>query len=108
MVMLHGYDFVAIGDPKHLEATEVALRSKYKIKTQTLGCGIEDKKEVIVLNNVVHVNGNCFEREADPRQNISSESSVYEFASPGSFQEPGQSPAEPPAESSTQPRRRPV
>ena len=43
-IMVHGDDFVAIGDPKHLKATEEALRSKYNIKTETLrGCAGDNK-----------------------------------------------------------------
>jgi hypothetical protein len=66
-IMVHGDDFVAIGNPKHLQATEDALRSKYKIKTETLGGCAGDKKEVKILNKIVRYTDNSLELEADPR-----------------------------------------
>ena len=51
--MVHGDDFAAIGDPKHLEATEDALRNKYNLKTDALGYNIDDKKELRIHNKVV-------------------------------------------------------
>ena len=58
---------MAIGDPKILKATEEALHSKYNIKTETLSCNIDDKKEVSILNKVVRINADGLELEADPR-----------------------------------------
>ena len=66
-IMVHGDDFVAIGNPKHLQATEDALRSKYKIKTETLGGCAGDKKEVKILNKIVRYTDDGLELEADPR-----------------------------------------
>ena len=45
-VMVHGDDFVAVGDPEHLESTKAALSNKYKIKTEVLGSAAKDAKEV--------------------------------------------------------------
>ena len=44
-----------------------ALRSECKIKTETLGCDIDNKKEIIILNTVVRINADGLELEADPR-----------------------------------------
>jgi hypothetical protein len=47
-VMVHGDDFVAVGDPKYLAETEAALSKKYKIKTEMLGADEGDLKEIKV------------------------------------------------------------
>ena len=44
MIMVHGDDFVAVGEPEFLKKTEASLREKYKIKTETLGSDAEDIK----------------------------------------------------------------
>ena len=66
-IMVHGDDFVAVGDPAHLAATEAALREKYKLKTETLGSDAADAKEVRILNKVVRMTEAGVELEADPR-----------------------------------------
>ena len=66
-IMVHGDDFVAVGDPAHLAETEKALRDKYKIKTELLGSAKEDMKEVRILNKVVRLTDGGIELEADPR-----------------------------------------
>ena len=65
--MVHGDDFVAVGDPTHLASTEAALREKYKIKTETLGFAEGDVKEVKILNKIVRLTEVGIELEADPR-----------------------------------------
>ena len=66
-IMVHGDDFVAVGDPANLASTEAALREKYKIKTETLGSAEKDVKEVRILNKIVRVTDDGVELEADPR-----------------------------------------
>ena len=44
-IMVHGDDFVAVGDPKHLAETAAAASEKYKIKTETLGDGCQRSEE---------------------------------------------------------------
>ncbi len=66
-IMVHGDDFVAIGDDEQLQETERILAEKYKIKTEKLGGGKEDKKEVRVLNKVIRYTDGGLELEADPR-----------------------------------------
>ena len=66
-IMVHGDDFVAVGDPANLASTEAALREKYKIKTETLGGDANDTKEVRILNKVIRLTDAGVELEADPR-----------------------------------------
>ena len=66
-VMVHGDDFVAAGDPKHLAETEAILAKKYKIKVERLGPDDDDLKEVNILNKIVRITTEGIELEADPR-----------------------------------------
>ena len=66
-VMVHGDDFVAVGDPKHLAETEAILAKKYKIKVEKLGPDDDDMKEVKILNKIVRITTEGIELEADPR-----------------------------------------
>ena len=65
--MVHGDDFVAVGDPKSLAETEAALSKKYNIKTETLGADKDDLKEIKVLNKIIRLSDGGPELEADPR-----------------------------------------
>ena len=66
-IMVHGDDFVAVGEEKHLTDTRKALEDKYKLKVETLGDGSKDKKEIRILNKVVRYTSKGIELEADPR-----------------------------------------
>ena len=66
-IMVHGDDFVAVGPQEHLEETRRTLESKYKLKTQVLGCEEGEEKEVRILNKVVRMSDSGVELEADPR-----------------------------------------
>ena len=66
-VMVHGDDFVAVGDPKHLAETEAILAKKYKIKVERLGPDDGDMKEVKILNKIVRITTEGIELETDPR-----------------------------------------
>ena len=66
-VMVHGDDFVAVGDKKGISGIRGALENKYKLKVQTLGEGKECSKEIRVLNKVVRYTATGMELEADPR-----------------------------------------
>ena len=65
--MVHGDDFAAIGQEKHLEIVEKALEEKYKIKTERLGPDPTDSKEIRVLNKILRYTEQGLELEADPR-----------------------------------------
>ena len=66
-IMVHGDDFVAIGNEENLKETKETLNRKYKIKVETLGAGKEDAKEIRVLNKVIRLTQEGLELEADPR-----------------------------------------
>ena len=66
-VMVHGDDFVAVGDTKGLAGIRKALEGKYKLKVQTLGARKECTREIRVLNKVVRYTDTGIELEADPR-----------------------------------------
>ena len=65
--MVHGDDFVAVGDPKFLAETELALSNKYKIKTEMLGSDEGDAREIKVPNKIIRLTESGVELEADPR-----------------------------------------
>ena len=64
-IMVHGDDFVAVGDPVHLADTEAALREKYKLKTETLSNETGDAKEVTILNKELKWDEDNLESKAD-------------------------------------------
>ena len=66
-IMVHGDDFVAVGQEEYVVEAEKALKSKYKIKTETLGLGEKDVREVNILNKVIRIDKDGLELEADPR-----------------------------------------
>ena len=66
-VMVHGDDFVAVGDKDGLKSIREALEGKYKLKVQTLGSRKECSKEIRVLNKIVRHTAKGIELEADPR-----------------------------------------
>ena len=66
-IMVHGDDFVAVGEPDKLEKATKSLKDRYKIKTEVLGTGKEDVKEVKILNKVIRLTEAGLEFEADPR-----------------------------------------
>ena len=66
-VMVHGDDFVAVGNKKGLAGVRGALEEKYKLKVQTLGTRKECVREIRVLNKVVRYTDAGIELEADPR-----------------------------------------
>ena len=65
--MVHGDDFVAIGEPHQLASVEAMLGNKYKIKTETLGHDKGNVQEVKILNKIVRITDAGVELEADPR-----------------------------------------
>ena len=66
-IMVHGDDFVAVGDKNGLKGVREALEGKYKLKVQTFGGRKECAKEVRVLNKIIRHTANGIELEADPR-----------------------------------------
>ena len=66
-VMVHGDDFVAVGEDAYVDETTKSLRDKYKIKVEKLGNGDGEVDEVKILNKVVRLTDRGLELEADPR-----------------------------------------
>ena len=50
---VHGGDYVSVGKPEQLRWMKGQLEEKYTAKTQTLGAGEEDQRELAILNRVV-------------------------------------------------------
>ena len=44
--MVHGDDFVVVGEAHRVKEAEDALKGKYKVKTEVLGIGDDETKEV--------------------------------------------------------------
>ena len=65
--MVHGDDFIAVGQAGELKDTEELLGKHYKIKTEMLGSDSKDAKEVRVLNKIIRITSEGLELEADPR-----------------------------------------
>ena len=66
---VHGDDFTIAGPKEELDCFDTTLESHYELKRGgRLGPGVDDDKETIVLNRVVHWTEEGVEYEADPRQ----------------------------------------
>ena len=65
--MLHGDNFVAVGPDSAVKYVKEILAQKYKIKTEMMGPGENEHKEVRILNRIVHYTPDGAQLEADPR-----------------------------------------
>ena len=75
-IMVHGDDFVAVGKEEYVAEAEKALKSKYKIKTEVLGLGKDDVKEVKILNEAIRIGEDGLKLEAGPLTEITISHSV--------------------------------
>ena len=66
-IMVHGDDFVAVGEDDKVEQATKALKETYKLKVEKLGNGDGEVKEVKILNKIVRLVDEGLEMEADPR-----------------------------------------
>ena len=71
-MVVHGDDFITLGDSEALSEVERAMSDHYTIKVRAiLGAGRDDAKEVRILNRYVRWNSdggrNWIEYEPDPR-----------------------------------------
>ena len=66
-VMVHRDDFVAVGDPDHLESTKVALSHTYKINIEVLASAAKDATYARTFKKLVRMTDAGTELEADPR-----------------------------------------
>ena len=65
--MVHGDDFVAVGDEQSTRKLQLSLENAYKVKCEVLGGDSGDKKEIRVLNRIIRRVDAGFTLEADPR-----------------------------------------
>ena len=67
--LVHGDDFVSVGDPESLKWMKDKLSGRFEIKTTTVGT--EEKegevREARILNRVIRVTDEGWEYEADQR-----------------------------------------
>ena len=66
-ILVHGDDFVAVGNDVELAEARATLEDKYKLKVQMLGEGTGCVNELRILNKVVRRTPAGIELEADPR-----------------------------------------
>ena len=66
-LLVHGDDFCAVGPPESLARLQATLSSCYRVKTETLGPGPDDLRELGILNRVVQWHDSGVRLEADPR-----------------------------------------
>ena len=66
-VMVHGDDFVAVGPDSAVKYVKDILAQKYNIKTEVMGPGENEHKEVRILNRVIRYTPTGVCLEADPR-----------------------------------------
>ena len=68
MVVVHGDDFTAVGSPEALDKYETGMQKTFDCKLKgRLGRGLDDCKEMRVLNRIVRVTDQGVRYEADPR-----------------------------------------
>ena len=66
---VHGDDFTTVGEKRHLDWFKAELEKLYELKEAArLGPGLDDDKEVTILNRVIRWTAQGLEYEADPRQ----------------------------------------
>ena len=65
-ILVHGDDFVGVGNPTELGRIRAALEDKYKLKVETLSGDATDGKEVKILNKIIRWTARGIELEADP------------------------------------------
>ena len=67
--LVHGDDFVSVGDPENLKWMKDKLNARFEIKTTTVGSNEKngEAKEARILNRVIRVTDQGWEYEADQR-----------------------------------------
>ena len=66
-VMVHGDDFLAVGDKSSTDSLKKVLMDAYKVNVEVLGGGVGEASEIRVLNRVVRRTADGITIEADPR-----------------------------------------
>ena len=65
--LVHGDDFVSVGDKESVIKFKQRLEERFEIKTRILGSSAGEEKEGRVLNRVIRVTANGWEYEPDQR-----------------------------------------
>ena len=65
--MVHGDDFLAVGEKRATDSLKQVLTEAYKVKCEVLGDGDGEVDEIRVLNRVVRRTSTGITIEADPR-----------------------------------------
>ena len=65
-LMVHGDDFVAVGPDTGVKKLNAVLEKAYKVKTQVMGVGSDEFKELRVLNRIIRLTDEGYRLEADP------------------------------------------
>ena len=66
-VLVHGDDYVCVGARRHIRWLEEQVRKRFKIKSEVLGLGPGEKREIRILNRIIRISTQGLEYEADPR-----------------------------------------
>ena len=65
--LVHGDDFVCMGNRQKIAKIRKALEDRFKIETQIMGSGTEEQSEARALNRIIRVTDEGWEYEADQR-----------------------------------------
>ena len=65
--MVHGDDFVCVGDVADLRWLEKCLKERFEIKSKMMGLREGESREERTLNRVIRVSDDGWEYEADQR-----------------------------------------
>ena len=65
--LVHGDDFVCVGEAEKLRWLEGCLKQRFEIKSKMMGLREGESREERILNRVIRVNENGWEYEADQR-----------------------------------------
>ena len=65
--MVHGDDFLSIGDHEDLIWLQKVLEEKFEISTNMVGHGVQDEKQLKVLNRIISAEEYGFTYEPDAR-----------------------------------------
>ena len=65
--MVHGDDFISVGDEESLRTMQRHLESEFEITTTVIGPEAKDQKEARVLNRTIRFTAEGIEYQPDPR-----------------------------------------
>ena len=65
--LIHGDDFVSVGNRKDIKKFKEQIESRFEIKTTIVGDALEENKEGRVLNRIIRITETGWEYEPDQR-----------------------------------------